>query len=343
MKLSLVLGAYSGVYALQASTLESQGIIDGPANYIKNLVANGNKEKLAMLLKYKNKVPLVKLKDPSNFKPPERSLLLKGLEFSYMPMCSKASMLQNACICDSAYDSIEYANNLEYKASSLIAYHSPTRLLVVSYKYTSSARNWLTNLDYILTDMEGAPSDVKVHRGMYHHYMSIHNETMSKAAKILATRDVKGVFVTGYSLGGSLAIISTPYWAKFKETNNVPVDVVSYSGARPGNMQAKLYFESQGINIVRYTNKKDVVPSLPPRFAGYVHTGLEIHEHSVSTFKTELMVCSQEFDEDPQCAYGESGRKSATLHYMPFNNLLLLPPFCGKGSLTKLPLPEYIE
>ncbi|KAJ9058388.1 hypothetical protein DSO57_1012628 [Entomophthora muscae] len=333
----LVLASFS----LQTSLPERR--TSGATSYLQALARNADKDKLDIVLGPMETIPPVKLTNPTTFEPLDYELLVKGLEFSYLSMCSKVDLIRKACICDKEYDSVEYINSVEYQSDSVVAYHKETAQMIVSYKYTSSLRNWLTNLDYIMTNMTDAPEGTKVHRGMYLHYMSVHNETMAKAANILATRDVKKIFVTGYSLGGSIAIISTPFWAKFKATHNVPVTVASYSGARPGNIQAKNYFESLGINIIHYSNKNDAVVNLPPRFAGYVHVGLEIHERKVTSSKTELVVCSQEFDEDPNCAFGNTDMKSMAVHIMPFNNVLPLPPFCSRGTLTNSPIPKYID
>ncbi|KAJ9058393.1 hypothetical protein DSO57_1012633 [Entomophthora muscae] len=163
---------------------------------------------------------------------------------------------------------------------------------------------------------------------------------MHKVAKLVKAKEVKSIFVTGYSLGGSLAILSTPFWAHFKKEHIIPVYIMGFSGARIGNLEAKLHFESLGIPINRYTNRDDIVPQIPPRSLGYTHIGLEIHERSRNIIGSELIVCSQEYDEDPDCAWGEPSFRNPIPHLAPFNHPMVVPPYCGLSSM-RINLPNY--
>ncbi|KAJ9072147.1 hypothetical protein DSO57_1000455 [Entomophthora muscae] len=285
-----------------------------------------------------------RLSNVTYVRPIDVETLQQSLEFSYIPMCPEKQVLIHECICSQEYTSIGFARDSEYRASATVSYHKKTQQAVVSYKYTTGLRNWLSNLDFLLGPLEGAPKGVMVHRGMLQYYQSIHNQTMKRVVNILKTQEVKSIVVTGYSLGASIATLSVPFWAKFKQNYNVPITVISYAGARTGNLQAKLYYESLGIPIMRYTNRDDIIPMLPPRTLGYVHAGLEIHERrSAIPGRTELVVCSQDYEEDPKCSYGEPGLRSITRHFTPFNNFPILPPYCSLDAIANFNRPTRYE
>ncbi|KAJ9058401.1 hypothetical protein DSO57_1012641 [Entomophthora muscae] len=320
------------------SFIDAQIDLD-PVSYMTQMGKLANLSNIKQLLSQIDEYPPKKIPNLTKFKPMKIDDLRRALEISYMPTCPEDKVMGLTCICDSEYSDIGFARNTTYESSALIGYDKKNKQLIVAYKYTSSIRNWLSNFDFLLGQLEGAPKGIQVHRGMMEIYSSIHDQVMHKANEVMKNKKPKGILVTGYSLGGSLAILSTHYWAQFKKKHNVPVFVMGFSPARIGNLDTKLYMEGLGIEINHYTNRNDIVPQIPPRILNYTHIGLEIHEQAATPVTSELVVCSQEYDEDPNCAWGESGFRISH-HMMPFGHIPILPPYCGKSDERK-GIPDY--
>ncbi|KAJ9050888.1 hypothetical protein DSO57_1009998 [Entomophthora muscae] len=287
--------------------------------------------------------PPQRLATPGTQVPVSSQDMIDSFEMAYMSLCPSRHILAFQCICRRDYTTVEVVNNKRLQASAIIAVFPKRRTITVSYKFTKSIRNWVTNFDFQTVQMPHAPDGVKVHRGMYRHYLSIHNQTMNRVSLLLATK-CQGcrIMATGYSLGASIAVISAPGWHEFKQTHDVRVDVIAYSGPRTGNLAAKLYFESLSVPITRYTNQNDFISMLPPRSFGYVHAGVEIYEHASSnSMKTVLRTCHQDYDEDPNCQWRETRIPSAIRHAFPLNQFVPLPPYCNSPNPIILRLPSF--
>ncbi|KAJ9059242.1 hypothetical protein DSO57_1004554 [Entomophthora muscae] len=102
-----------------------------------------------------------------------------------------------------------------------------------------------------------------------------------------------------------------------------PIESYSYSSPRVGNEEFAKYVAASNIPAIRYTNNDDVVPHLPPRSLDYVHAGLEYHFAEGTTKQ-----CSQDYDEDPDCAIKYNSPLSFRMHYFPDGKLLPFPPYC---------------
>ncbi|PPQ83026.1 hypothetical protein CVT24_011178 [Panaeolus cyanescens] len=105
------------------------------------------------------------------------------------------------------------------------------------------------------------------------------------------------VTVTGWSLGGALAILTSTQIA-----TNIPtarVKTVSYGSPRVGN-EAFANFANARAEMVRINNKKDIVPILPGRFLSYAHTEGEIHV----TTSGSWVSCPGQDNTASQCTIG---------------------------------------
>ncbi|KAJ9058398.1 hypothetical protein DSO57_1012638 [Entomophthora muscae] len=280
--------------------------------------------------------PPVRLHPPGTLVPASKKELLESFEMAYMSFCPAKRVVDFECICSTDYTDVTDINDRVSQSTVIIAVFPKKRTISVSYAFTHSARNWLTNIDAAAIQLPNAPKGVKVHFGFYTHYMSTHNETMAVVTNLVETKYKDfDILAAGYSLGASIAILSAPAWYEFKKTHNNTVRILSYSGARVGNLASKLYFESLGIPITRYTNQDDIVTMLPPRSLDYVHTGVEVYEYATQTHnKTAFVTCSQEYDEDPDCQWRERYHPTISRHLFPFNSFVPLPPYCNRKDYS---------
>ena len=83
------------------------------------------------------------------------------------------------------------------------------------------------------------------------------------------------------------------------------VSVVSFGEPRSGNLQwAKLALKYLP-NHYRIVHQNDIVPTLPPRFLGYFHSGQETQLTGTDKDTFQLVLCDQDLDketgESPSC------------------------------------------
>ncbi len=77
----------------------------------------------------------------------------------------------------------------------------------------------------------------------------------------------KPVLVTGHSKGGALAALMAFHLAA---GHSLPVKVITFAAARPGNAEFADAYEARSIDHTRYEYNNDIVPHLPPSQDGFV-------------------------------------------------------------------------
>ncbi|KAJ9048919.1 hypothetical protein DSO57_1029908 [Entomophthora muscae] len=108
---------------------------------------------------------------------------------------------------------------------------------------------------------------------------------------------------------------------------NNQVQVFTYSGPRPGNLEYAKHLESLEIPIVRYSKRGDIVPHVAYQSMGFSQVGQEFFDNGYPMINLELVKCSTTLVEDPTCAL--SVRKfRATHHLTPLHMPLPIPPYC---------------
>jgi hypothetical protein len=122
---------------------------------------------------------------------------------------------------------------------------------------------------------------VKVHTGFLEDFNAIKDAVIGQVRKYTGSRPVPGVFITGHSLGGALAILcALECWRQA-----LPVSgVFTFGQPRVGNAAfAALYDRTRMINgtslcdiTFRVVNQNDIVPRTPGLLLGYRHGGTEL-------------------------------------------------------------------
>lgn len=134
------------------------------------------------------------------------------------------------------------------------------------------------DMDDIRTDLRAGfhpitDNGANVHSGFLTAFHRLSNEIGSD---LIAQRSFpKPLFLTGHSLGGALALLA----AEFYETcGYFPTAVYSFGTPRAGNEKfVELMDHIRKVPHFRLTNNRDVVPHVPPWFAGYRHQGENWH------------------------------------------------------------------
>ncbi|GLC67731.1 hypothetical protein PLESTF_000599600 [Pleodorina starrii] len=172
------------------------------------------------------------------------------------------------------------------------------RSLVIAFRGTEKVRDWLTNFqfagekpyDLVAKRPKTAPggAEVLVHSGFLSAYKSVR-----KASNALI-RTLTGGFaqppdrawrllVTGHSLGGALATLAAydlavqrwEYEQEAKRPSHVALELYSWGCPRVGNKAFAEDFRALLPSAWRFTNRLDVVTSLPP-WDSFFHIGTAV-------------------------------------------------------------------
>ncbi len=94
--------------------------------------------------------------------------------------------------------------------------------------------------------------------------------------------DRRKLWFTGHSLGGAMAYICAGR-CLLSHIQNEPQEVYTYGSPRIGN---KRYVNYTKIPHIRWVNNNDLVPTVPPVWLGYRHTGDEMYINNIGQVKS---------------------------------------------------------
>lgn len=184
-----------------------------------------------------------------------------------------------------------------------------------------SLPNWMQNLDFSMETPWESLSQAKVHAGFLRAYNNIKQDPKFLNGVNLAIQKSGNskLLVLGHSLGGAMAQIAAVDLAvtqpDIAKLNIVLYTIGSPRAGTPGFREGLYrYVSFHG----RMTHASDIVVHLPPRWTGYVHTGVEMH-FAASDGALDYMRCDFNLDkygesDQPGCANGESSYLSISDH-----------------------------
>ncbi|KAJ9076024.1 hypothetical protein DSO57_1030081 [Entomophthora muscae] len=248
---------------------------------------------------------------------------------SMLSKCTASQLQNERCYCKGKFQEPVLFNNMIINSQSVVAIDPTNKLVVISYRATVSERNWESNLKTSLVPHPYINGPQRVHDGILEYVSSIYRQMEPTVVRMLRKNPSYKLHITGYSLGGCASFISVPFWMHTLKTRNLKnkVQVFSYVGPRPGNVEFAKYIESLNIPIARYTQKGDVVPHAIDQFRGYSQVGLEFYDSSRPLMRKSFVRCSFDVIEDKNCSLKER-RFHSTIHLMPFQRPLPVPIFC---------------
>lgn len=184
-----------------------------------------------------------------------------------------------------------------------IAHNDTT--IVLSYRCTTSAFDWLTNMTttssawehedlaqghsgYISCLADAAccadPSEVKprVHTGFYNNFIVTHKYIEQHIEPLLTPdQPPRKLYVVGHSLGAGIATMAACYFLLEHDWSTLPHKLVAVTAGGPRaccqSMQIRIDQEMEKLRpldkavICRVVRDKDVVPSVPPAVFGFRH------------------------------------------------------------------------
>ena len=171
-------------------------------------------------------------------------------------------------------------------------YSSTLNGIVLCFRGSSNIQNWILDLSTNMVNYPGC-GNCKVHNGFYAAW---------QLAKILVNPQIQGlralyrdapIYITGHSLGGAIAALSTP------ETKNLYGNVAAlytFGEPRVGNTEFSMYMEAT-IKSFRVTHYADLAVHVPPEAFGFHHESTEVwYDEAMKTYK----ICT--VAESPNCS-----------------------------------------
>ena len=125
-----------------------------------------------------------------------------------------------------------------------------------------------------LNDFEAEPIAVSgfpgfVHQGFYAALSVLTNGIVAELKKQQAASadPSRPILITGHSKGGAVAALAA--W-QLKAVSGLPVKVITFAGAKPGDATFAQAYNAAGIDHTRYEYNNDIVPHLPLSEGGFI-------------------------------------------------------------------------
>lgn len=175
-----------------------------------------------------------------------------------------------------------------------MGFNAADKEVVVSWRGTKDAKNWLEDFSFAFTDYPKCKG-CQLHEGFYFDYLSVHNTLIKQVTDLLAKYgDVKFV-VTGSSMGSALASISA---LELQLAFRKPVELHSFGCPRVGNPDFAHFLSQSITNRIRVVHNRDVIPHVPFESLGYRHYAYEVlFDEDMKNYQ----VCDSS-GEDPKCS-----------------------------------------
>ncbi|KAI1444830.1 alpha/beta-hydrolase [Annulohypoxylon stygium] len=195
-----------------------------------------------------------------------------------------------------------------------IASDDTNKLIVASFRGSSSIRNWIADLSFILVDCDLVKGCL-THAGFLTAYKEIASDVSAALKTAVAAQPTYKIIFTGHSLGGAVATIAAGYARK----QGYAADLYTYGSPRVGNDAFVGFVTNQTGSEYRVTHLDDPVPRLPPIILDYRHTSPEYWlsdgtANTTSYAAKDIKVCAGFANTD--CNAGTGGLDvDAHLHY----------------------------
>ncbi|KAF9562272.1 lipase class 3 family protein [Agrocybe pediades] len=138
-----------------------------------------------------------------------------------------------------------------------------------------------TDLDLIQTILDqanfpGISPTVRVHRGFYEAHARSAAEILAAVRQTIRAHGARRIVTVGHSLGAALALLDGVFLPLHIREPGIEFESITYGMPRVGNQVFADYVDSN-LNLRHIANKKDPIPTVPPRFLNYRNPAGEIH------------------------------------------------------------------
>jgi hypothetical protein len=173
-----------------------------------------------------------------------------------------------------AYSSVDITDSATDAGANVILDDDGS--IIVSFRGSCHPRDFVQDAKFAMSELlilDGR-QDVFVHEGFNEDFKAIYLAVISNVKTLLAVHPEAKIYLTGHSLGASLATLCAfSFWQK-----NLPVaGVITFGCPRTGNSAFReIYNAALGDRSFRIVNQNDIVPRTPGVLMGYRHCGQEI-------------------------------------------------------------------
>lgn len=179
----------------------------------------------------------------------------------------------------------------------LVGYSATHHAVIVAFRGSMDVVNWIDNMTFVKKKGYAKFPQVRVHEGFYWAYQSVEAQVLAATRTMLAQHPEAKLWITGHSLGGAVAALCA---FEMQLLQDIPVDVVyTFGEPRVGNLDFAKLLNGAISRVYRVTHHRDIVPHLPPRWLGFVHSTQEIY---YDEFSMNYAQCSRSDGEDPTCS-----------------------------------------
>jgi len=126
-------------------------------------------------------------------------------------------------------------------------------IITFAFRGTDSFIDSKINLDFLQTDFLEMNENCRIHKGFYSGFRSIIKIIDDK------TKFCTKVYLTGHSLGGAYAVLTSLYLAQ----KGIKVKCITFGSPKVGNNQISELIQKYNIDMLRIVNDMDPVPMLP--------------------------------------------------------------------------------
>ena len=156
--------------------------------------------------------------------------------------------------------------------TGFVAVDHTNGFIIVSFRGSRSLDNWLTNLNFDLSNTDICAS-CTAHRGFWNSWVDARSTVLPTVKAAYAQYPTYKISVTGHSLGGAIA----PFAAAQLRNEGLSVALYTFGSPRVGGSRISSYISNQSGGNYRVTHWNDPVPKLPLIAMRYVHISPEYY------------------------------------------------------------------
>ena len=162
----------------------------------------------------------------------------------------------------------------ENGSKALQGYDKETHSIFIAFRGSSNIQNWIDNIQVNQISPYN-DTTIRVEKGFYKAYNQIKPELLDNLADLTTKYKTRDIFITGHSLGGSMATLMAydiltlylHYHVKY---------LITFGSPRTGNPPFAESFNSYHPISYRVTHANDIVPHVPEEVLHYRHISNEI-------------------------------------------------------------------
>lgn len=231
----------------------------------------------------------------------EVDLVKRMVEYAGASYCLDLTLKSWTCLHCQHPESVELITVVNDKTSGgrgYVAVDHSMQSIVVAFQGSADPRNFLNDFNFGLADLEVGDGTqyIKVHTGFLKYTESLSRFILPAVEDLLAKYNYT-VTLTGHSLGGAIATLTSVYVNKFLGVAWSDIGLVTFGEPRIGNLAFARWFNAQSQRHLRVVNNRDMVVHLPLNAVGYFHRKREIFLSNGA-----MHSCTSNDLEDDDCA-----------------------------------------